>query len=185
MTQLACSPKALHRVQQGFTMIELMLVMGMIGILAAIAMPAYQDYTYRARLAEVIQMAEAMQKELVQYHDRWGTWPANNQEAGLPAPEQIQGEHFSHVHVVEGALVVTVKPKTVSRSNAAAHQDSTTPPNAKLVMRPWATEPGMAVRWVCQNAVWPEAEKSLMPMPVDAAQLVEDRFLPAPCRTRK
>jgi len=68
----------MKRVQQGFTLIELMIVVAIIGILAAIAIPAYQDYTVRAKVSEVIGLASAAKTTLYESYSTNGTMPATN-----------------------------------------------------------------------------------------------------------
>ncbi|TVR58970.1 MAG: pilin [Candidatus Competibacteraceae bacterium] len=68
--------------QQGFTLIELMIVVAIIGILAAIAIPAYQDYTTRAQVSEGIVLASAARTAASEHRMSLGTWPADNDAAG-------------------------------------------------------------------------------------------------------
>lgn len=69
--------------QQGFTLIELMIVVAIIGILAAVALPAYQDYTIRARVTEAIGFAAAAKTAVSEHRISRGDWPADNAAAGL------------------------------------------------------------------------------------------------------
>src|SRR4030095_14319390 len=88
----------------GFTLIELMLVVAIIGILAAIAIPAYQDYTIRARGAEVLTLVSPAQRAVADYYDRWGRMPADNAAAGLYPPPAWRGRHVVALRVIEGAI---------------------------------------------------------------------------------
>lgn len=72
--------------QKGFTLIELMIVVAIIGILAAVALPAYQDYTIRAKVSEAIGFAAAAKTAVSEHVLSKGTWPANGTEAGFPSP---------------------------------------------------------------------------------------------------
>mgnify|MGYP001550613509 CR=1 FL=1 len=93
--------------QQGFTLIELMIVVAIIGILAAIAIPAYQDYTIRAQVSEGINLASGAKAAISEYFMDSGALPITNAEAGLEASGNIRGQYASSVAV--GALgVVTV-----------------------------------------------------------------------------
>jgi type IV pilus assembly protein PilA len=72
----------MKRVQQGFTLIELMIVVAIVGILAAIALPAYQDYTVRARVSEGLASAGACKGQITEYQQAKATLPANATAAG-------------------------------------------------------------------------------------------------------
>ena len=97
----------MKKVQQGFTLIELMIVVAIIGILAAIAIPAYQDYTIRAQVSEGINLASGAKAAIAEYFMDSGALPISNAEAGLEASGNISGNYVSDVAV--GALgVVTV-----------------------------------------------------------------------------
>ena len=63
--------------QKGFTLIELMIVVAIIGILAAIAIPAYQDYTIRSQVTEGLSLASAVKAGVAEYYANYGSWPAN------------------------------------------------------------------------------------------------------------
>ena len=75
----------MKRIQQGFTLIELMIVVAIIGILAAVALPAYQDYTVRARLSEVVLAASAMKTGVAEGFQTYGHMPA---DASIPVVTQ-------------------------------------------------------------------------------------------------
>ena len=66
----------LIRLRRGFTVIELMLVIGVIGVLAAIAIPQYQSYVVRAKVAEGFELAAPVMRGIAAYYDRWGALPA-------------------------------------------------------------------------------------------------------------
>src|SRR6056297_383852 len=75
----------MRKVQQGFTLIELMIVVAIIGILAAIAIPAYQDYTIRAKVTEGLNTVAVARTSVAEYWNTNGTFPTGNPEAGLSA----------------------------------------------------------------------------------------------------
>jgi type IV pilus assembly protein PilA len=90
---------------QGFTLIELMIVIAILGILLAIAIPAYQDYTIRAKVSEGINLAASAKLGVSEYVQSEGAWPADNGEAGLSGT--IQGNDVSGVVVADGLITIT------------------------------------------------------------------------------
>ncbi|MDK8463820.1 pilin [Marinobacter sp. SS13-12] len=76
----------MKKVQQGFTLIELMIVVAIIGILAAVAIPAYQDYTIRAKLTEAMSVASQAKTAVSEYYISQGSMPADQAAAGLDLP---------------------------------------------------------------------------------------------------
>ena len=88
--------------QKGFTLIELMIVVAIIGILAAIAIPQYQNYVARAQVAEGLALASGAKTALVEYRSTTGNWPADpteNADVGLPPFEEITGNYVGDVGV--------------------------------------------------------------------------------------
>jgi type IV pilus assembly protein PilA len=94
-------------VQKGFTLIELMIVVAIIGILAAIAIPAYSDYTIRAQVTEGLNLAGAAKAAVSETFSSNGAMPADNTGAGLDAATNIQGKYVSQVLVDDGTIIIT------------------------------------------------------------------------------
>ena len=142
--------------QQGFTLIELMIVVAIIGILAAIAIPAYQDYTIRAQVSEGLNLSGGAKAAVTEYYQDRGVMPTTNLLAGLAAAADIQGKYVALVTVGAGGEI------DVEYGNDAHAVIA----GQALQMTPDTSEPG-SVQWDCASA---------------AAQ-IENKHLPAACRT--
>ena len=126
------------RKQQGFTLIELMIVVAIIGILAAIALPAYQDYTARAQMSEAMSLASGARTAVTEYWQSTGGWPDNNAEAGLATAASIQGTYVLNVTVGGRTITANMRPDGV----AAGIQSAT----LQLVAD---QDAGGSVQWEC------------------------------------
>jgi type IV pilus assembly protein PilA len=128
----------MKKVQQGFTLIELMIVVAIIGILAAIAIPQYQDYTVRTRVSEAAVLADGSKTAVAEFFNTNSRWPASNPSAGLSQSSSIIGKYVSSVAVgTNGVITATV---------AAASGTSGT-----LVLTPRAN--GGSVSWTCTGTI--------------------------------
>lgn len=92
---------------KGFTLIELMIVVAIIGILAAVAIPAYQDYTVRARVTEGLSLAGAAKSSVSEYFSNLGSLPGNNPQAGLASSQSVRGGNVDFVNIgTNGTILV-------------------------------------------------------------------------------
>ena len=131
----------MKKVQQGFTLIELMIVVAIIGILAAVAIPAYQDYTIRARGTEGIGLAAAAKTSVSEYRVSRTGFPSTNAEAGLAT--KISSPYVAGV-VVTGAGNIQITFSTLG--NAAANSKT-------MTFVPTFTN--STVQWVCTGGTLP------------------------------
>lgn len=93
-------------IQKGFTLIELMIVVAIIAILAAIAIPAYQDYLIRSQVSEGASLAAGAKTAVSEYYANYGVAPATPAAAGVPAAADVKGTYVTGVNV-SGAGIVT------------------------------------------------------------------------------
>ena len=110
----------MQRIQQGFTLIELMIVIAIIGILAAVAIPAYQDYTIRAQVSEGMSLASASKMAASEYYNQNGSFPANNGQAGLAPSGTIKGEYVSSVGQAGGNITITYSGPNINSEVAGS-----------------------------------------------------------------
>src|SRR5690554_1320901 len=101
------------QMQKGFTLIELMIVVAIIGILAAIALPAYQDYTNRAKMSEVLTFASSGRTAVAEYYQSEGVLPPDNEAAGLAAEDDITSSYVKDLTVDDGVVTVTIQGTNV------------------------------------------------------------------------
>ncbi|HHO0384648.1 TPA: pilin, partial [Neisseria gonorrhoeae] len=105
----------MNTLQKGFTLIELMIVIAIVGILAAVALPAYQDYTARAQVSEAILLAEGQKSAVTEYYLNHGIWPKDNTSAGVASSSSIKGKYVQSVTVANGVVTATMNSSNVNK----------------------------------------------------------------------
>jgi type IV pilus assembly protein PilA len=166
------------KLQKGFTLIELMIVVAIIGILAAIAIPAYQDYTIRAQVSEGMNLAAAAKAAVAESFLNRGAAPANRTVAGMSDnATDTRGKYVASVAVNNGVILVTYGGTEVNAAIA----------NATLGITPYRT-PDNSVAWRCGAAGIPGNGTGVVLMG-DAHtggtlgnNAAMNKYLPAACR---
>ncbi|HGO7577850.1 TPA: pilin [Neisseria meningitidis] len=131
----------MNTLQKGFTLIELMIVIAIVGILAAVALPAYQDYTARAQVSEAILLAEGQKSAVTEYYLNHGEWPGNNSSAGVASSSTIKGKYVKSVEVKNGVVTATMLSTGVNNEIK----------DKKLSL--WAKRQDGSVKWFCGQPV--------------------------------
>ncbi|HEZ1406266.1 TPA: pilin [Neisseria meningitidis] len=165
----------MNTLQKGFTLIELMIVIAIVGILAAVALPAYQDYTARAQVSEAILLAEGQKSAVTEYYLNHGEWPSNNTSAGVASASDIKGKYVEKVEVANGVITATMLSTGVNKEIQGR----------KLSL--WAKRQNGSVKWFCGQPVQ-RADKANDANADDVAKTGTDsekintKHLPSTCR---
>ncbi|EMT7841320.1 pilin [Neisseria gonorrhoeae] len=163
----------MNTLQKGFTLIELMIVIAIVGILAAVALPAYQDYTARAQVSEAILLAEGQKSAVTEYYLNNGKWPKNNGDAGVASSSSIKGKYVQKVEVNNG--VVTAQMASSNVNNEIKGK--------KLSL--WARRQDGSVKWFCGQPVTranDAANDDTVTAAKDDTNKIETKHLPSTCR---
>lgn len=163
-------------IQKGFTLIELMIVVAIIGILAAIAIPAYQDYTIRSQVTEGLNLAGAIKAAVAETYAQTGVWPADLEEAGVVDEDNEAtpptGKYVSSVEIVGGTIQITYGEQANANIDGAV-----------LALTPKVSANDDVI-WVCGNASDPTtAGDPTSGAASEVSTTVLNKYLPASCRT--
>ncbi len=156
----------MKKIQQGFTLIELMIVVAIIGILAAIAIPAYQDYIVRSKVTELINAAGVCKTSVAEYYQTKGDMPTSTAEAGC----STDGTANSIAPVVTAAGIVVTAANTLATqlTGAGSGLDFGYAPSSNGALAAAGTP---ITEWVCSATATPAAATTILP-----------KYLPASCR---
>lgn len=163
-------------IQKGFTLIELMIVVAIIGILAAIAIPAYQDYTIRSQVTEGLNLASAVKAGVAETYAQTGEWPVDMVAAGGDSGGALpSGKYVESVDVDNGTIVITFgNDANAQLADAAANT---------LAIRPRISENNDVV-WLCGEYTGADVTGLDDPATPSAvvATTVDGKYLPQSCR---
>jgi type IV pilus assembly protein PilA len=154
--------------QKGFTLIELMIVVAIIGILAAIAIPAYQDYTVRSQVTEGMNLASPVETGIAEYFANTGSFPSTLSSVGIS--NSPTGKYVSAVDITNGAIVVTYGLQANSKVATL-----------NLTFTPY-TDLNNDVIWVCGLHTVPTGASTPTGV-TPGVTTVPDKYLPQTCRT--
>lgn len=103
--------------QKGFTLIELMIVVAIIAILAAIAIPAYQDYVVRSQVSEGMSLVDGAKTAVAEFYSNNGRYPPNNTSAGLALATSITGKYVTNLDVLNGGIAGRIQATFGNKAN--------------------------------------------------------------------
>ncbi|ENW8287761.1 pilin [Neisseria gonorrhoeae] len=159
----------MNTLQKGFTLIELMIVIAIVGILAAVALPAYQDYTARAQVSEAILLAEGQKSAVTEYYLNNGKWPENNGDAGVASSDKIKGKYVQKVEVAKGVVTAQMASSNVNKEIK----------DKRLSL--WAKRQDGSVKWFCGQ---PVTRDDAVTDDTTGTNAIETKHLPSTCRDK-
>ncbi len=156
---------------KGFTLIELMVVVSIIGILAAIAIPQYQVYVHRSEVVDALGMGDYVKKHVTSYYIDNLEFPMSNSQTGVPDPDKLIGNRITSVSVAGGAIHIVL-----------GHKASKPLQGKTLTFRPATVDgsPQSPVSWLCGYDVPVNGMTAVGANNTD----ISDEYLPSACRSK-
>ena len=135
----------MKRVQQGFTLIELMIVVAIVGILAAIALPAYQDYIVRSKMSEAVAAIAACKTSVAEFASTKQAWPTDVVQAGC---SNVATQYMSAMAVAAGVITATTQNTGALPANCTL---TLTPANSFSTITSWTGSTSCTSKYVPSN----------------------------------
>ena len=160
----------MKRLNLGFTLIELMIAVAIIGILVAVGIPQYQNYVARAQVAEGLSLASGAKTAVTEYRTTTGEWPADNEAAGLPGNFETKGNYVRGVKVTnEGKFEIIFEPEPDAHKLIAGKSFYLIP-----------TDEGGSISWrcLCANSESGDCVNGGTP----SGRQIDEKYLPSSCR---
>ena len=163
---------AMHGRQQGFTLTELLIAMAIVGVMAAVAIPTYQNFVLRTQVSEALQLASTLRIGVAEYQANTGAWPQSIKSLGLG--QNKVGNRVIDLRIEDGTIIATFGGTVAPRLNGKT-----------LAMRP-----GLLVKEDSEHVIWQCGNEQLVEKntkvdfagTAEVATSIEDQLLPAECR---